>query len=307
MKVLDVTHLALSLNIKDKYLKLLFILPALVLLTIFAIIPYLWTFGISFYDYSIATFGKAPEFVGLQNYERLMVHPDIWLRFQNTAKFAVTAVTVEFVLGLMMALLLFEHFRGRKLVITLCVLPMMIAPEITAMVFKVVMFRPDIGFINYMMRTFGIPYEGYGRDAFFSVVSVDAWTWTPFVMLMIIGGLSSVPKSVLEASQIDGAGWLARFRYVIFPYARPFIMLALIFRIADALRTWEVIREWLDVPPPVGPDPLSIDMLPSYLYTLAFRAFKTSEMMATAMVMVVISLVLVYTYIRYLKRIEEIE
>lgn len=299
--------MVVTFNIKDKYLKWLFVLPALALLIIFAIIPYLWTFGMSFYDYSVAVFGKAPEFIGLQNYERLMTHPDIWLRFQNTARFAIIVVTIEFVLGLTMALLLFEHFRGRRLILTLCVLPMMIAPEITAMVFKVVMFRPDIGFINWMMESLGIPYEGYGRDAFISVVSVDVWTWTPFVMLMIIGGLSSVPKSVLEAAHIDGAGWWTRFRYVIFPYARPFIVLALIFRLADALRTWEVIREWLDVPPPLGPDPLGLDMLPSYLYTLAFRAFKTSEMMATAMVMVIMSLVLVYTYLRYLKRIEDNE
>ncbi|MFQ6135521.1 MAG: carbohydrate ABC transporter permease, partial [Nitrososphaerales archaeon] len=292
--------MAASFNIKDEHLKWLLLIPALALLTVFAIIPYLWTFGISFYEYSVAVFGKAPEFVGFQNYETMMTHPDIWLRFQNTAKFAVTVVTVEFLLGLSLALVLSERFRGYRLVLTICVLPMMIAPEITAMIFKVVMFRPDIGFINYLLRMLNIPFDGYGRDAFFSVVMVDAWTWTPFVMLMIIGGLSAVPRSVLEAAHVDGAGWWARFRYVIFPYARPFMLLALIFRFADALRTWEVIREWLDVPPPLGPDPLSIDMLPSYLYTLAFRAFKTSEMTATAAIMVVMSLVLVYTYLRYL-------
>jgi multiple sugar transport system permease protein len=298
-------------NIKDEYLKWLFILPAIILLTIFAIIPYLWTFGISFYDYSVTIFGKAPEFIGFQNYETMITHPDIWLRFQNTAKFAVTAVAVEFILGFLIAIVLFDHFRGRRLVLTLCVLPMMIAPEITAMVFKVVMFRPDIGFLNWFINTLNVPflspYEGYGSDAFFSIISVDAWTWTPFIMLMIIGGLSSVPKSVLESAEVDGAGWWARFRYVIFPYAKPFILLALIFRFADALRTWEVIREWLDVPPPVGPDPLTIDMLPSYLYTLAFRAFKTSEMTAIAAIMVVMSLVLMYTYVRYLRRIEKNE
>jgi multiple sugar transport system permease protein len=302
-----VRQLAVPLDIKDKYLKWLFVLPALILLTVFAIIPYLWTFGMSFYDYSVSIFGRTPDFIGLQNYEILMTHPDIWLRFQNTAKFSVTAVTIEFLFGLMLAMLLFEHFRGRRLILTLCVLPMMIAPEITAMVFKMVMFRPDIGFVNYLMKLLGIPYEGYGRDAFFSVVSVDVWTWTPFIMLMIIGGLSSVPKSVLESSDVDGAGWWSRFRYVIFPYARPFMLLAVIFRLADSFRTWEVIREFLEVPPPVGPDPLGIDMLPSYLYALAFRAFKSSEMMATAIIMVVMSLVLVYTYLRYLKRIEKHE
>lgn len=84
-------------------------------------------------------------------------------------------------------------------------------------------------------------------------------------------------------------------------------MLAVIFRFADALRTWEVIREWLDVPPPLGPNPLGIDTLPSYLYTLSFRAFKTSEMTAVATIMVIVSLVLVYTYLRYLWRIEKNE
>lgn len=296
-----------SFNIKDEHLKWLLLIPALALLIVFAVIPYLWTFGISFYDYSVTVFGKAPEFVGFQNYETMITHPDIWLRFQNTAKFAVTVVTIEFLLGLTLALALSEHFRGHRLVLTLCVLPMMIAPEITAMIFKVVMFRPDIGFINYLLRTLGIGFDGYGRDAFFSVVMVDAWTWTPFVMLMIIAGLSTVPRSVLEAAHVDGASWWARFRYVIFPYARPFMLLALIFRFAVALRTWEVIREWLDVPPPLGPDPLGIDMLPSYLYTLAFRAFKTSEMTATATIMVVMSLVMVYTYLRYLWRIEKSE
>ncbi len=294
-----------SYRIKDEHFKWLLIIPALTLLIIFAIIPYVWTFGISFYDYSIAVFGKAPEFVGGQNYQLIMTHPDIWLRFQNTAKFAVTAVTIEFLLGLGLALVLSEYFRGHRLVLTIFVLPMMIAPEITAMVFKEVIFGPKFGLLNYLLRSVGIPFEGYGRDALFSVIMVDAWTWTPFVMLMIIGGLSSVPKTVLEASHIDGASWWTRFRYITLPYARPFLLLALIFRFADALRTWEVIREWLDVPPPLGPNPLNIDLLPSYLYTLGFRAFKTSEMAATATIMVVMSLVLVYTYLRYLWKIEK--
>lgn len=297
--------LAGSYRIKDEHFKWLLIIPALTLLIIFAIIPYVWTFGISFYDYSIAVFGKAPEFVGGQNYQLIMTHPDIWLRFQNTAKFAVTAVTIEFLLGLGLALVLSEYFRGHRLVLTIFVLPMMIAPEITAMVFKEVIFGPKFGLLNYLLRSVGIPFEGYGRDALFSVIMVDAWTWTPFVMLMIIGGLSSVPKTVLEASHIDGASWWTRFRYITLPYARPFLLLALIFRFADALRTWEVIREWLDVPPPLGPNPLNIDLLPSYLYTLGFRAFKTSEMAATATIMVVMSLVLVYTYLRYLWKIEK--
>lgn len=237
----------------------------------------------------------------------MMSHPDIWLRFQNTAKFAVTVVSIEVTLGLILALVLSERFRGQRLVLTICVLPMLIAPEIIAMIFKVVMFRPDIGFINYILRSLNIPFDGYGEHAFYSIVMVDVWTWTPFVMLMIVGGLASVPRSVLEAAHVDGASWWARFRYVIFPYARPFIMLAIIFRFADALRTWEVIREWLDVPPPLGPDPLGIDMLPSYLYTLAFRAFKTSEMTTTATIMVIISLVLIYTYLRILWRTEKNE
>ncbi|MFC1755039.1 carbohydrate ABC transporter permease [Thermoproteota archaeon] len=299
--------MAISINIKDKHLKWLLVLPTLILLLIFAIIPYLWTFGISFYDYSVQVFGKAPEFVGLQNYESMMTHPDIWLRFQNTARFAVTVVSIEVLLGLSLALVLSERFRGHRLVLTICVLPMLIAPEITAMIFKVVMFRPDIGFITYILASLKIPFDGYGEHAFYSIVMVDAWTWTPFVMLMIVGGLSSVPRSVLEAAHVDGASWWTRFRYVIFPYARPFIMLAIIFRFADALRTWEVIREWSDVPPPLGPNPLEIDMLPSYLYTLAFRAFKTSEMTTTASIMVIISLILIYTYLRYLWRIEKNE
>jgi multiple sugar transport system permease protein len=299
--------MAILSRIKEDYIKWLLIIPSLILLIVFAIIPYLWTFGISFYDYSVAIFGKSPEFVGLQNYETMITHPDIWLRFQNTAKFAVTVVAIEFLLGLGIALILAERFRGHRLVVTICVLPMLIAPEITAMVFKVVMFRPDIGFINYIMRSIGLTFDGYGADAFWSIVMVDAWTWTPFVMLMIIGGISSVPRSVIESANIDGASMWAKFRYIILPYARPFMLLALIFRFADALRTWEVIREWLDVPPPQGPNPLNIDMLPSYLYTLAFRAFKTSEMTVIAVIMVIMSLVLVYTYLRFLWRIEKNE
>jgi len=297
--------LAGRFSVREDQLKWLLILPALTLLIVFAIVPYLWSFGISLYNYSYAVFGKAPEFIGLRNYYTVITHPDIWLRFQNTAKFAVTAVSIEFLIGLTLALTLSEHFRGHRLVLTIYVLPMMIAPEITAMVFKEVMFGPKIGVVNYFVNNvLGIEFLGYGRDAFISVVMVDAWTWTPFVMLMILAGLSSVPRSVIEAASVDGAGWWSRFRYVVFPYARPFLLLALIFRFADALRTWEVIREWLDVPPPLGPDPRTIDMLPSYLYTLGFRAFKTSEMAAIGTIMLLMSLILIYTYLRYLWRIE---
>jgi len=301
---MEESSLAVRFEIRDEYLKWLLIVPGLTLLLVFAILPYIWSFGISFYDYSYTVFGRAPEFIGFKNYYTIITNPDVWLRFQNTAKFAVTAVTVEFLLGLTLALILSEHFRGHRLVLTILVLPMMIAPEITAMVFKEVMFGPRIGVFNYFLNTAGIQFAGYGRDAFYSVIMVDAWTWTPFVMLMVLGGLSSVPKTVIESANIDGAGWWARFRYIVFPYARPFLLLALIFRFADALRTWEVIREWLDVPPPLGPNPRAIDMLPSYLYTLGFRAFKTSEMAATGTIMLLMSLILIYTYLRYLWRVE---
>lgn len=294
-------------GVKETYWKWLLIAPAVAFLLIFAIVPLIWSFGISFYNYASNIFGKPPEFIGSANYIAIMTHPDIWLRFQNTARFAVTVVALEFILGLTLAILLYKPFKGHRYLVTLFILPMMMAPEMIAMSFKVILFDTNIGFMNYFVsNVLRIPFNGYGPDAFPAIVMIDIWTWTPFVMLITLGGMSSVPKPVLEAADVDGAGMWAKFRYVVLPYARPFILLALIFRFADALRTWEVIREWIEVPPPMGPDALKIDLLPSYLYNIGFRAFKVSEMSAIGIIIFLMAIVLVYTYLRYLKRVEQI-
>lgn len=292
-------------EIKDEHLKWLFLVPGSALLLAFSIIPFIWSFGISFYDYSSAVFGKAPDFAGFVNYLWIITHPDVWVRFQNTARFAVTAVSLEFLVGMSLAILLSERFRGRMLVVTLAILPMMVAPEmVAAILFKSLMYDRTVGFMTYLVKALGLQINWMAEDAFLAVISVDVWTWSPFVMLIALGGLSSVPRDVTESAEIDGAGWWQWFRYIALPYARPFFLLAALFRFADALRTWEVIREWTEMPPPLGANPLTIDMLPSYLFNIGFRAFKTSEAAALASVILLMGLVLTYTYLRYLWRIE---
>ncbi|MEM2188069.1 MAG: sugar ABC transporter permease [Nitrososphaerota archaeon] len=278
---------------------ILLIIPALAVVFFLVIFPLFWALGLSFYRYNVLR-GEAPVFIGLDNYARLLTNEVIWERFVTTITFVVSAVALEFILGFALALLFFQEFKGRRLAITLVTMPLLIAPIAAGIFFKYI-YDATFGVFTYFIQLLtGIGVNMLKDYAMLSVVLLDAWQWTPFMMLFILAGLEAVPKHLLESAEVDRLSWIDKFRVVIWPTIRPLVMLALLFRTMDAFRTFDTVFALTEGGPGTQTELISIT-----LYRTAFKYFRTGEACALAFVILVIVILLTNLYLRMARRVGE--
>ncbi|HAK47376.1 MAG TPA: ABC transporter permease, partial [Spirochaeta sp.] len=214
------------------------ILPVIILLIVINIFPLFYSLILSFSEYS-ARKTISPDFIGNANYKALLTDPAVWIRFITTAKYVVMSVAGEMILGFGIALLLQEKFRGRGVLQTLLVLPMTMSPVIVGLMWKLFM-DPNWGMFNYLLGLGRIDWAQDPNINIYAIVIADIWMWTPFVMLLSIAGLSAVPKSLYEAAEIDRASWWFKFTRITLPMVSPLLMIALIFRVMEAFKVFDV-------------------------------------------------------------------
>lgn len=218
----------------------LLVLPAL-LLTIGILYPFVQ--GVIYSLQNIKATRPNPEFIGLRNYERILTDDKFWESAWVTARFALAATLVETLLGVGVALLL---SRGTRIGTTLerfLILPLMVAPIIATIMWRL-MTQPSVGVLNYLLRPVGLGNLAWTDSpamALFSVVLVDVWIYTPFVALLVLAGLRSLPRSPYEAAAVEGAGFWFTFRFLTLPMLWPYILVAVIFRFMDSIKVFDVI------------------------------------------------------------------
>ncbi|PYM15773.1 MAG: sugar ABC transporter permease [Candidatus Rokuibacteriota bacterium] len=185
-----------------------------------------------------------PRFIGLGNYARILLgDPRFREAVVRTIYFTVLAVAAETVLGVAMALLFNREFWGRGLLRTLAILPMVATPTAIALVF-VMMYHPTLGVANYLLTVVGLSgfrWTYSSQTALYAIAVVDVWQWTPLIMLIALAGLASLPREPYEAAHLDGASTWQAFWHITLPLLRPTIVVAILFRAIDALKTFDVI------------------------------------------------------------------
>ena len=193
----------------------------------------------SFLNYS--AINPNPRFVGLQNFQSVLTSSDFWDSVRVTVAFAVLATGLETVLGIAIALLLNRSSIVGRIFEKVLILPLMIAPVIAAVVWKL-MFNPQFGVLNYVLGL-GSTFDWLGQNtALYSTVLVDLWIYTPFVAILVLAGVRSLPKEPFEASDVDGASWFYMFRRLMLPMMWPYILVAVIFRFMDCLKVFDIIN-----------------------------------------------------------------
>ncbi|MFI9587068.1 carbohydrate ABC transporter permease [Streptomyces sp. NPDC052236] len=181
-----------------------------------------------------------PVFVGLRNFREVLGDADLWHSVRVTLEYALAATAIETVLGIGVALLLNRSSSVGRISEKVLILPLMIAPVIAATMWKL-MFNPSFGVLNHILglgHTFDWLSE---KNALYSAVLVDVWIYTPFVAILVLAGIRSLPKEPFEASEVDGAGWFYMFRRLMLPMMWPYILVAVIFRLMDCLKIFDTI------------------------------------------------------------------
>ncbi|MEH6525133.1 MAG: sugar ABC transporter permease [Sneathiella sp.] len=279
----------------------LLVTPAIILLFVMNIFPLMWSFGLSFFHYKASSL-KPPRFAGLYYYEKILSDPVVWERFQTTALIVASSVFVQMVFGFALALLFAKKFPLRREILMLILTPMMLSFVAVGVFFKL-FYEPTFGlisqaFIYFTGEPFALLSTTWGAIA--GIVIADAWMWTPFVMLLVLAGLVSVPNYLYEAAEVDRATAWERFKTVTFPYVKGLLLLALLFRTIETFKLFDVVY----IITAGGPG-TSTETIAVYVYRMAFQFFKTSQSSALSYILLFVVIVLTNLYLYFVNRREQ--
>jgi multiple sugar transport system permease protein len=280
----------------------LLIAPAIITLFLVNIFPLMWSFGLSFFAYKANRLAP-PVFIGLKNYADVLTDPEIWERFRNTGIIVLGSVALQLVVGFLLALLFAQEFPLRRYLLMLVLSPMMLSLSAVGVFFKL-FYDPTLGFISRTISLFTpdtYVILSTPARATIAIVVADAWMWSPFVMLLVLAGLVSVPKYLYEAAEIDRAGWWRRFRTITFPYIRSLLLLALLFRTIETFKIFDIVYLLTEGGPGSSTETVSV-----YVFRLAFQFFRTSQASALGYIMLFAVIVLTSLYL-YAIQTREVE
>ena len=255
-------------------------LPAVLFVAVMVIFPFGYALWLSLLDYKI---GQPVRFVGGGNYQALAADPQFWNGLRLTFYLYAGALLLQLVLGVALGLLLHRLETLKGLIRTLMVSPFMLPPVVVGMM-AIVVLDPGMGVANYLLKSAGLPtslFLASNDFVIFTVMLIDTWQWTPFVALIVLGGLQALPVRVYEAAAIDGAvGW-RRFAYITLPLLGPTILTAAVLRSVDLLRFFDVIYITTQGGPGYASSTLNI-----YAYR---KGFEFSDMGYAAALMITLS------------------
>ncbi len=293
-----VVVLTTTINAWGRHPGPLLVAPAIALLVVMNIFPLMWSFGLSFFRFRVNR-QAPPTFAGLANYEKVLTDPTVWDRLQTTALVVILTVTIQMIVGFLLALLFEKEFPGRRILLMLVLTPMMLSFVAVGAFFRFY-YEPTFGLLSQAVRVFtGEPFIllKSPAGALAGIVFADAWMWSPFVMLLVLAGLVSVPKYLYEAAEIDRASWWRKFRTITFPYIRSLLLLALLFRTIEAFKLFDVVFLITDGGPGSSTETIAV-----YVFRVSFQFFRTSQSSALAYIILFIVIVLTNLYLYFARQ-----
>lgn len=292
-------------GLSDRAIAWIFITPTIIILLAVNIFPLIWTIWLSFTNYKANRPNADVKWIGLRNYERILTDSDIWLTMQATAHFLIWTLVLQVLIGFALAWLINQKFKGNDLWTTIIVLPMMLSPAVVGN-FWTFLYQPQIGLFNYVFafltQSDPTSFSMIGDVALapWSIVIVDTWMWTPFVMLICLAGLRSIPDYIYEAAECDRASKWRQFWTITVPMVLPFLMLAVLFRGIENFKMFDLVVQL------TGGGPGSTTELTSInLKREAFEKWRTGYSSAYAIILFVTVFGLASIYVKALNKVKE--
>ena len=290
---------------ESKGFSLALLTPILIFFVALNIIPVLWMVGLGFYEYSLMS-PAPPQFIGLENFIRIYNDADLWGAFSRTFLFVVLAVSIQTVLGVVLGFLFWgsNEMPGRRIALTLLFVPMVMTPVASGLFWRLI-YEPTFGVANYLADLVTgnkIDFLTNVKWAFPAVLFVDIWMWTPFMILMTLAALGSVPAAELEAAEVDRLSFVQKLRYVILPHGKFILMLGILLRTIDAYKTTDLVFVMTNG----GPGNVT-ELIGLKLYRFAFASLNIGFSSALALVLLLIAIAFtsIFLYVLYLRRTVE--
>ncbi|MGV1956842.1 carbohydrate ABC transporter permease [Agrobacterium sp. 22-214-1] len=279
-----------------------FLSPSLLILIFMVAYPIFSLVYYSFFNFSALRPAVAMKPVGFGNYAFLLSDPDLWQRFVFTGKFVALCVTLQMLIGIFVGYRLQKNFRGRDVIFTALMMPMMLSPVVVGFLWRY-MFNSEWGIINYLMTTVGlakIDWLGQTNAALFAAAAADTWMWTPFIILLATAAFRGIPDTIYEAAEVDGASAAYTFFRITLPMSAPVLFIALILRLIDSFKQYDLFFALTGGGPGSSTETVSFAVAKT-----AFSYFYTGEASALAVVLLVIIIGLSMILVRHLNKMGE--
>lgn len=272
-------------NYLERNLHILFPLPAILFVALLMIFPVLYTFFLSFTNWNL-TSGMPPTFNGFGSYLRVLNEPRFLQAVGRTFSFTIFAVLIEGILGVAIALILNRAFVGKSVAKLLLLLPLVATPVAVGIVFNL-FYDPTIGLANFVLKSLGLPqglWISSADSVMASLILVDVWQWTPMITLIVLAGLAGLSDEPVEAARVDGASEWQILRHVTIPMVMPVILTAVILRLIDALKTFDIIFAMTGGGPGYASETLNIM---GYKYSFEYFRMGQSAVILVALFLIV--------------------
>ncbi|MEZ0355849.1 carbohydrate ABC transporter permease [Mycobacterium sp. ENV421] len=270
--------------------------PLLALFVAVVGFPLFYALYLSATDYKL-TDRRAPRFVGLTNYVNTLTNADFWQAFGTTATYVLVAVVLELVIGLVLAMALQRQKWARDVTRAMLLAPMFITPVAVGLTFRFLL-NDQLGAIPFVLKKFGVDIDFLGSGhALYTLALIDVWQWTPFMVLLLLAGLESIPKQPLEAARVDGAPPWYVFWRVILPLLRPVLAVAVLLRALDAMKVFEYVYATTK-----GGPGTETQTLQYYTYQTGVQFFRLGSAASMAFVVLAVVLTAVVITFRLLER-----
>lgn len=279
--------------------------PALIVLIALNIFPLVYNIRLSFTSATLTQSPDQQKVIGGRNYARIFAADDdnpYATALRTTGRYVISAVSIELVLGYALALAMRRRFPAKPAVLLIFLVPMMLSPAVMALFWNLI-YDQEFGVLNQSLRALGIAEPPqWNKDAsakFYAVLIIDVWMWTPFMMLISMAALNSIPRYIYEAAEIDRARPFTVFRRITLPMSAPLLILAALLRTTDALKQFDYVMALS------GPNDAATQTLSTLMYQVMFRNYKVGLGSAYSVVVLVIVIAVASLFIRYLDRLQQ--
>lgn len=285
------TRFSKSLRRAEVYL---FVVPTLLIMAGLLIYPLLYTLQTSFSSFDIMTFSPG-DYVGFQNYQRVLQDSNFWSSMRVTAVYLLIALPLQVIIGVAIAFLISVEWTGARLIRALFIIPMVVTPVVAGSIWKMLL-DPLWGYLNYLLTSVGLPAIEWLAEptlALISVIVIDTWRWSPFIILIVLAGIMSLDHEPIEAAKVDGASWFQRLIYVILPMLNPVILSAFVVRWLGAIKMFDIIYAATR-----GGPGNSTRVINLYIYEDAFRGLNFDQASAMSIILVIGASLLTFVFVR---------
>ena len=281
---------------KKKWEAYYYLLPCLIILISLILYPLIKAFGTSLQSLNFVR-PDMTEFVGLRNYISEITSERTWNSLKVTFLFTGFGVLLEFILGFFMALFFNRDFKGKTFFRSILLIPIILSPVVVGLIWRI-LYNPDAGMINYFLGFLGIKGKAWlamKETALISLIITDVWQWTPFMFLMLLAGLEGLSQEHFDAAKVDGASGFNLLRYITIPLLKPIIIVAILIRIIDSLRTFDLVFIMTS-----GGPGMVTEITNYYIYQTAFRYWRMGSAASIAIIFTAIVTVFSLMFIKYL-------